>query len=323
MARASNRRISFRIDGMDCAEEVAVLKEAVAPVVGGEENLSFEVLRGKMTVLDTARAIAQEEVVEAVRRTGMRARPWQPDAERASSRQGFWETRGRAFLCTSSGIFLVAGFVIQAVRQAGVLNALRAESVPLAAIGLYLAAVLTGAWFIAPKAAYAARNLRPDMNLLMIVAVAGAIGIGEWFEAATVSFLFALALLIESWSVGRARRAIGALMELSPDLARVVDSASDEVREVGVEDVAIGAIVRIRPGDKVPLDDQIAEGSTSIDQSAITGESMPVSKAQGDEVFAGTVNAEGTIDIRVTKTADDTTLTSIIRLVGDAQSRRG
>ncbi len=160
------------------------------------------------------------------------------------------------------------------------------------------------------------------MNLLMLVAVIGAIGIGEWFEAATVSFLFALALLLEKWSVGRARRAIGALMELSPDLARVVDPETNRTRELPVGDVPVGALVRIRPGDKVPLDGEVLEGSTSIDQAAITGESMPVPKNEGDEVYAGTVNGTGTLEVRVTKAAGKTALAAIIRLVAEAQARR-
>jgi Cd2+/Zn2+-exporting ATPase len=160
------------------------------------------------------------------------------------------------------------------------------------------------------------------MNLLMLVAVIGAIGIGEWLEAATVSFLFALALLLERWSVGRARRAIGALMELAPVLARLVDPESGRSQELPVDDIPVGAVVRIRPGDKVPLDGEVLEGHSSIDQSAITGESMPVTKGAGDEVFAGTVNGTGALDVRVSRSAADTTLARIIRLVAEAQARR-
>jgi Cd2+/Zn2+-exporting ATPase len=319
----SNRpqNASFHIEGMDCAEEVAVLKRAVGPVVGGEENLSFEVLHGKMTVLAAGGGTTEEEIVDAVLKTGMKARPWRsPDVP--SHEERFWERHGRSLLCTLSGMFLVAAFAVQAVQEGGVLPALRAETVPFSAILLYFAATVAGAWFITPKAIYAARALRPDMNLLMLVAVIGAIGIGEWFEAATVSFLFALALLLERWSVGRARRAIGALMELSPVLARLVDPQSGRSQELPVDEVPVGAVVRIRPGDKVPLDGEVLEGHSSIDQSAITGESMPVTKGVGDEVFAGTVNATGTIDVRVSRSAADTTLARIIRLVAEAQAQR-
>jgi Cd2+/Zn2+-exporting ATPase len=308
---------------MDCAEEVTVLKRAVGPLVGGEEHLAFEVLNGKMTILESASGVSPEAIAGAISRTGMSARPWQDaDGRAAPADDDLWQRRGRSLLCWTSGILVLTAFGFHAVTAGSLLAALAAENVPAPAIFLYVLATIVGAWFFVPKALYAARTLRPDMNLLMLVAVIGAIGIGEWFEAATVSFLFALALLLEKWSVGRARRAIGALMELSPDLARVVDPETNRTRELPVSDVPVGALVRIRPGDKVPLDGEILEGSTSIDQSAITGESMPVSKKQGDEVYAGTVNGTGTIEVRVAKAAGDTALAAIIRLVAEAQARR-
>jgi len=320
---ALTRAVSFQIEGMDCAEEVAVLKRAVGPLVGGEENLSFEVLNGKMTILDSTGSVVPGAIADAVSRTGMSARPWrEADGEASPPDETLWQRRGRSLLCWASGALLSAAFSIHAVAARSLLAALEADGVPLPAIVLYLLATVAGAWYIAPKALYAARTLRPDMNLLMLVAVIGAIGIGEWFEAATVSFLFALALLLEKWSVGRARRAIGALMELSPDLARVVDPETNRTQELPVSDVPVGALVRIRPGDKVPLDGEVLEGSTSIDQSAITGESMPVPKKQGDEVYAGTVNGTGTIEVLVSKDAGDTALAAIIRLVAEAQARR-
>jgi Cd2+/Zn2+-exporting ATPase len=315
-------RLSFYIDGLDCAEEVAVLKRVVGPLVGGEENLSFEVLSGKMSVNESAADIRSEEVAAAVSKTGMTARLWRAsDSADALPTERLWTRHGRSILCSISGGLLVAAFATHAITR-GFLAALSSESVPLPAIGFYLAASIAGAWFIIPKAIYAARSLRPDMNLLMIIAVIGAIGIGEWFEAATVSFLFALALLLERWSVGRARRAIGALMELSPDSAQLVDPESDRSQEVPADDVPLGATVRIRPGDKIPVDGEIVEGHSSVDQSAITGESMPVDKQIGDEVFAGTINENGTIDVCVTRPAGDTTLAKIIRLVAEAQARR-
>ncbi len=318
-----SQSVAFRIDGMDCAEEVAALKRAVGPLVGGAENLSFEVLNGKMTLLKGGEGVAAASIVEAVAKTGMKAGVWRTaDAGDVTDQPTFWQRRGRSILCWLSGVFLLAAFALQAVSEGGILRALQAENVPLSAIVLYITAILAGAWFIIPKAIFAAKALRPDMNLLMLVAVIGAIGIGEWLEAATVSFLFAMALLLEKWSIGRARRAIGALMQLSPDLARVVDPESGRTREVEVSDVPLGALVRVRPGDKVPLDGKIVVGNTSIDQSAITGESIPVARGKGDDVFAGTVNGSGAIEVRVTKAAGDTMLAGIIRLVAEAQAQR-
>jgi Cd2+/Zn2+-exporting ATPase len=208
-----------------------------------------------------------------------------------------------------------------------VLNALAAgdsggHTFPLVSILLYLGAVVSGPWFITPKALYAARTFRPDMNLLMIVAVMGAIAIGEWFEAATVAFLFALALLLESWRVGRARRAIKALVDLSPPTARCLAPDTRAVIERPVAAIPVGPTVLVRPGKKIPLDGVVTEGSTVVNQAPITGESQPVSKAAGDEVYAGTINGDGAFAFRTTRRAEDTTLARIIHLVEEAHLRR-
>jgi Cd2+/Zn2+-exporting ATPase len=192
---------------------------------------------------------------------------------------------------------------------------------PLAAKILYLLSAATGAWYVAPKAWRALIRLRPDMNLLMVVAVMGAIAIGEYFEAATVSFLFALSLALESWSVGRARRAIASLMSLSPENARVRRPDGSEV-VLDVRDVRVGSTVVVFPGEKFPLDGRILKGETTVNQAPITGESLPVAKAPGSEVYAGTINEDGAVEFITSKPATDTTLARIIRMVGDAQSKR-
>jgi Cd2+/Zn2+-exporting ATPase len=116
------------------------------------------------------------------------------------------------------------------------------------------------------------------MNLLMVVAIIGAMILGGWFEGAMVSFLFALSLLLEQWSVERSRRATGSLLEMAPKTARVRNSRSGQVREVIVEDIAVGATVIVRPGDKIPLDGIVLSGNTTVSQAPITGESMPIEK---------------------------------------------
>jgi Cd2+/Zn2+-exporting ATPase len=159
------------------------------------------------------------------------------------------------------------------------------------------------------------------MNLLMVVAVSGAAAIGEWFEAATVAFLFSVSLLLESWSVGRARRAIAALMNLAPPSARIRDEHGQE-KEVPPAEVNAGTVFVVRPGEKIPLDGKIVKGASAVNQAPITGESIPVDKELGSDVFAGTINGDGVIEVESTKPADDTTLAKIVRMVGDAQSQR-
>lgn len=316
----------FRITGMDCAEEVAVLKRVVGPVVGGEDRLGFDILNGRMEVQPGPAEVTPECVMQAVARTGMRAEVWQ-GTEETSDRGRFWERRGRTILTAISGLFSLIGFLTHVWLAGGVEAALGSEGmgiaheVPASAMVLYTFGILAGAWYVLPKAWYAARQLRPDMNLLMTLAVAGAVAIGEWFEAAVVAFLFAASLALESWSVGRARRAVAALMDLTPPTARV--RRQDGTEEcVSPEQIEVGAVLIVRPGERLPLDGRVIHGTSDVNQAPITGESVPVIKQAGDDVFAGTINGDGALEVESTRPAQDTTLARIIRMVGEAQSRR-
>jgi Cd2+/Zn2+-exporting ATPase len=193
---------------------------------------------------------------------------------------------------------------------------------PFASWLLYLGAIVSGAWYVVPKAFYALRTVRPDMHVLMLVAVAGAMILGDWCEAATVAFLFALALVLESWSVERARLAIRALMDLAPPTARCLQPEDGRVVEQQVDTIPIGTDVLVRPGEKIPLDGTVTQGHTLVNQSPITGEAVPVPKTVGDEVFAGTINGDSAFTFRTTKPASGTTLARIIHLVAEAKSRR-
>jgi Zn2+/Cd2+-exporting ATPase len=323
---SSSRPLQFKIYGMDCAEEVAVLKQVVGPLAGGEAQLAFDILNAKMIVTPAASALSEADIVRAVHRTGMRAERWQ-EGQPTSEGSTPWERHGRTILSAISGLALVAGFVTHAILAGGIAAALGSEGlgvghdVPLVVRALDAIAVVAGGWFVVPKAWLAIRRVRPDMNLLMTVAVIGAIGIGEWFEAATVSFLFAVSLALEAWSVGRARRAIEALMDVAPAIARMVDDGG-AIREVPPDRVAVGARLQVRPGDRIPLDGMVVRGTSAVNQAPITGESVPVMKDAGSSVFAGTINGDGTLEIRATKPARDSTLAHIIRMVGEASSRR-
>jgi Cd2+/Zn2+-exporting ATPase len=314
---ASIQTNSFRVHGMDCAEEVATLKAALSPIVP-PSSLTFEVLNGRMSV---PTSIPAEQVIAAVAATGMRAEPWR-DPKTAETRHA-WTARDA--LAAASGLATAVGFGVHVALE-GVQSAIGsegaglAETVPWPARVAYMAAIGAGLWVVLPKAWYSLRSLRPDMNLLMTFAVTGAIGLGEWFEAATVAFLFALSLAIEAWSVGRARRAVAALMQLAPDRVRVV-SAEGEAN-VDPAEVPSGTTFRVRPGERLGLDGRVVVGATEIDQAPITGESVPVPKSVGDEVFAGTINGAGVIDVVSTHPAGDTTLARIVGMVGDAQARR-
>lgn len=319
--------LHFKIRGMDCAEEVNILKRELRDLVGDESDLSFDVLNGRMTLRRGSQLSAQQ-VIEGVARTGMSAELWTGTDQRAGLSGGrTWWRDARTAMTILSGSLVAAGFCAHLVLSDSLSTVLASEHVgaggvtPLPVRVLYLLAVITGACFVLPKAWFSLRRFRPDMNLLMTVAVIGAIALGQWLEAATVAFLFALSLALESWSVGRARRAVEALLKIAPECVSVVESDGAS-RETPSANVPVGTVFQVRPGERIGLDGTVVQGTTDVNQAPITGESLPVTKEPGASVFAGTINGNGAIDVRSTKTANDTTLAHVIRLVGESQGRR-
>ncbi len=314
---------SFRVNGLCCAEEVATLNRVLGPAVGGADHLGFDVLNGRMILLASAKQIADEELQDLVAKTGMQAKPW--EAASAAADQAAHLTRQKRFT-TASALFWSGGLAWHITHSgAAGLGQLFAGHgdlpVPMGELVLFLIAVISGVWLVLPKAWYAVRNLSPDMNLLMVVAVAGALGLGEFFEAATVAFFFALSLTLESWSVGRARTAVSSLLNLAPPTARVIRADGSEV-DVPADEVQVGQHFILRGGDRIPMDGQVISGTGAVDQAPITGESALVTKEVGDEVYAGTLNGEGSLTVEATKLASDTVLAKITRMVGEAHARR-
>ncbi len=312
MSQVTNR-FQYRIRGMDCAEEVTLLKRELLPLVHNEDRLGFDLLNGKLTVNASTLDVTQIDVLAAIERTGLQAELWQ-DVDQTRDGQSFWQRNQRSILTAASGVFGLVGLLLQLTTSVG-------HSVPLVAIVLYCIGILAGLCMVLPKAWRSLTSLRPDMNLLMSIAVVGAVLIGEWFEGATVAFLFSFSLLLESWSIGRARRAIATLMDLSPPTAHL-QHAAGELKDVPPAEVPLGSTVIVRPGEKIPLDGRVLSGLSGVNQAPITGESVPVERESGDEVFAGTINGDGLLEIETTKAADDTTLARIIKMVGDAGSKR-
>lgn len=316
-------RLKFRIRGMDCADECAILRREIGPLVGGSDKLSFDILNGQMSVTGAA-GVLPDGIITAVARTGMRAETWTDGG--GNQQEAARTARLRTRFTVGSGFFGAAAFALHVFTAGGIGAALGsegmglAEAVPWAVRALYLVSIVLGTWFILPRAWFAARSLRPDMNLLMVIAVIGAVAIGEWFEAATVAFLFAVSLALESWSVGRARRAVEALLAIAPETVRLLEG--DTVRVVPPEDAPAGSLFLAKPGERIALDGVVRRGTSSVNQAPITGESMPVLKQPGGVVFAGTINGDGALEIESTKGAGDSTLASIIRMVGEAQTRR-
>jgi len=185
---------------------------------------------------------------------------------------------------------------------------------------LFVAAALIGSVFPAQRAVQALRKRRLDINALMVVAVIGAIAIRQWEEAAMVVSLFAAAQWLEAQSLDRARKAIAGLLDLVPP--EVLLREGDGDRKVGIDLVTPGALMIVRPGDRIALDGVVRSGRSDVNQAPITGESLPVEKAAGDEVFAGTINGHGALTVAVTRRRADTTLARIVHLVESAQAQR-
>jgi len=324
------QKITFVIKDMDCTEEVAILKRVLLPIVGQESRLEFDLLGRKLHVDLSDLLESAENVAQAINATGMKAEPFVDALPSCAccggtcpTKGSLWERRGRELLCVVSGLLWAGGLALMMSEHGSILAAFKdSAAAPFAAKLLWVLAVVVGVWHVLPKAIRSLRALRPDMNLLMVLAVSGAMVIGEYSEGASVAFLFALANQLEAWSIGRARNAIQALMGLAPDTALVFSPLSPSALETPVQDVPTGSRVLIRPGDRVPLDGVVLSGISAVDQSPITGESMPVTKTVGDVVYAGTINADGALEVETTKLSSESTLARIMRMVEQAQSRR-
>ena len=290
---------------MDCADEVAVL-ERVLKSIPGVRGLQANIIGSKITVAHDPMVSAQQ-LIEAVAPTGMTASLAAEVRREEAASEG---QRHRAISVGLAGALTGLGLILEWTDIGPAV--LRAP--------IFAFAIVAGGWFIFPKAIAAARRLMLDMNVLMSVAVIGAMIIGEWSEAAAVTFFFGLSELLEAFSVNRARRAVQALMQLTPETALLKDG--ETFKEVRVEQVNVGDLIAIKSGARIPLDGQVISGASAVNQAPITGESMPVEKKSGDEVFAGTINGEGSLEVKVSKPHTDTTLAKIIHLVEEAQAQK-
>ena len=292
----------FRVEGMDCNEEVVILERRLKPLAG-LEAVSADLIGQRLHVKYDAARLSTAAMVDAVGQTGMRM--WLEHEEPAVAGAGI-EWRWRLML--GSGMAIVAGLTAAAAGA------------PNVAALCFVASALAGGVFPARRAITAIRSRTLDINTLMVVAVVGALLLGEWLEAASVVFLFAMAQWLEVRTLERARQAIRALIDLSPREAIVKEPEGE--RRVAVESIRVGDEIVLRPGDKVPLDGVVISGHSDVNEAPLTGESLPADKAPGDEIFAGTINGHGALDVRVTRLVRDTRLARVIHLVETAQGSR-
>lgn len=321
------KRVSLHVPELDCAEEVRQLRVGLEPV-SGIAQLDFDVLSGRMDVAYDDTLLSYDQLVVAVGNLGMTAKPFRAGGQ--SDAQQVTLTRGKEIATAASALLITAGFATHAISagslhaaMSGELFAAEGTIPPLTylAAAFYLLGTISGAWFVAPKALTSARHFRADMNVLMCVAILGACLLGDFFEAAMVAFLFSLSLLLEQWSVARARRSIADLMTQTPPIAHV-RCCSDDWKDKPLAEIKVGTICLVKPGERAPLDGRITQGTPAINQAPVTGESIPVEKNIGDEVYAGTINGGSSFQFEVTHAAGDTMLDRIAKMIEDAHKQR-
>ena len=302
---------------MDCASEEGEIRRALEPVAG-IRLLRFQL--GARTLTIDADPKDLHQALEAIRKAGFDPKPLTPTAPHEDAGEGAHDhdhDHGFEVGIRRMGTALGMAIAAEAVSFfAPDLLIWKLAGMVIAAIAIWLAGLDTYT-----KGLKALRQGRLNINALMTVAVTGAFVIGQWPEAAMVMALYAIAELIEARAVDRARNAIKGLMALAPDEAEVKQPDGSWKNQAS-KTIAIGATVRIKPGERVPLDGLVTLGNSAVDQASVTGESIPVDKATGDPVFAGTVNQTGALEIRVTAAASDSTLARIIHAVEQAQGTR-
>ncbi len=297
---------------MDCASCARPIEDSLKRLEG-VHDVRVDVVGGRVQVEYAPSKIGLDDLAEAIeqagyhplREAGIAAGP----ATKTEREPSFRQRHGRVMLTAVAGLALA--------------SALGADMLGLGAsfrLGLLAIATVAGGWYVIPRGMHAARMRSLDMNFLMSIAAIGAWLIGEQAEAAATLFLFAVAEMLEAYSMDRARNAIKALMDLSPAEATVI-RAGAEVRVPAVA-VQIGEVIVVRPGEKIAVDGVVLSGESSVNQAPITGESMPVEKAAGADVFAGTLNAQGLLHVRSTRPASDTTLARIVHAVEEAQASK-
>lgn len=299
-----HNRVQYRIENMDCPTEEALIRNKLG-ALEGVTGLQFNLMQRTLTVNHNLNNLAPiEAVLKSIGMQATQIKPTDTSAEKPAPKTKWWP------LAVSG----VTAILAEGVYWIQIGN-------DWAVIGLSIAAILLGGLPTYKKGWIALKNGNLNMNALMSIAVTGAMFIGHWPEAAMVMFLFAVAELIEAKSLDRARNAIRGLMDLAPDTATVRQQDGSWV-DASANTVPLGAIVRLRPGQRIALDGVVTSGHSSVNQAPITGESLPIEKAEGDLVFAGTINETGSFEYRVTAEASNSTLARIIHTVESAQGSR-
>ena len=314
----------YRISTMDCAAEEGEIRHALKDLPG-LRSLNFQLTARTIAIDAPLESLPQ--ALEAIRKAGFKPIPLaqagaEADDDHGHDHHGHNHAHGEAKPWITEGLPRYALALAFAVGAEAV-SFLAPPTLAFNGLGMGLAtiAIALAGFSTYVKGLAALRNGRLNINALMTVAVTGAFLIGQWPEAAMVMALYAIAELIEARSVDRARNAIKGLLDLTPQTAEL-QQVDGTWQEISAKSVVVGSVIRVKPGARVPLDGTIVLGDTSVDQAPVTGESIPVDKAAGDTVFAGTINLTGTVEVKVSSASGDTLLARIIHAVEQAQGSR-
>jgi Cd2+/Zn2+-exporting ATPase len=307
------RHESLPFTGLDSADAALPLARSLE-TLPGMLHAQVNYAAGLVFVAYDSTLLERSRIIRTMRADGAHALA-PPSTETAPGRRpallpGWMQHRGPLILAGLAGLFFLAGWA--GARFFGF-----PESI---AVTLFILSYLAGGFHVARHAIPGLFKGRLDTDLLMLAAALGAAALGEWAEGAFLLFLFGLGHAGEHYALDRARHAVNALGDLMPQTAQV--KRADQIVEVNVEQLRLGDLVLVRPGDRLPADGTVAAGSSAVDQSPVTGESVPVEKAPGDEVFAGTINQDAALEVKVTRLAADNTLARVMQLVAEAQSQQ-
>ena len=295
--------IDLHVEGMDCACEAEALERELG-CLSGVTSCAVDAVTGRARVSYDVRQATKQDVMRSVSAAGLSASLVRGQKQRST----WWRERQQLALYGTGILILVA----VALRLLG--------ASPWVYNSVYVLAVFVGVYYPARKAIFALLNLTPTIHLLMLIGSGGAMILGMWQEAAILIFVYSLGDVLESYAVDKARGAIRSLIALMPKEALVRVDGREVV--LATENIRVGDIVVIRPGERIPVDGTVAEGSSYVDEAAVTGESVPVHKKPGESVFAGTVNQNGSLEVKVDKPAAETMLSKIIMSVEEAQARK-
>ena len=328
-APGTAQTVRLSVPSMDCGSCAGKVEKGLGRVEG-LTSVETRPTTGRVVVSYDPAATGLGAVVDAIEGAGYDVVDHDGAGEEvhdhSDGESGVWGST-RARKTGVSAVFLAVGLLLEFVLTGANAEVASLLGEPLfVADVLFLVAVAVGGQAIVRNGYYSAKNLNLDIDFLMTVAILGALAaslaFGEalYFEAATLATLFSFAELLERASMDRARDSLQELLDLSPDEATVKRGEGTET--VPVEDVAVGDVVVVKPGEKIPMDGAVVDGDSAVNQAPITGESVPVDKTAGDEVYAGTINEEGYLEIEVTSVAGDNTLARIVEMIEDAQSNK-